>query len=115
MRPQRTLAAADEDVCLGSSVGDTAVVAVNESRRRDDLYDVVLRPHDERVEAGDWTYYVRGVKREDELLPRVVVWGELLVDVPMLLARGIKRLSSRSALPGLCRWYGSARSSPGKT
>lgn len=76
-------------------MGQTGGVAVDDQQRRHDLYDVPLRSHDERVEEGSWTYYVRGVKRDDELLPRVTLWGELLVDVPMLAARGIKRLVSR--------------------
>lgn len=68
---------------------------MDEQRRRDDLYDVTLRPHDQRVEVAGWIYYVRGVKRDEELLPRVALWGEVLVDVPILAARGIKRLVSR--------------------
>jgi len=40
-------------------------VAVDDRRRRRDLYEVSLRPHDERVEVAGWTYYVRAVKRAD--------------------------------------------------
>jgi hypothetical protein len=71
-------------------------VAVDEQRRRDDLYDVKLRPHDVRAEIGGWTYYVRGVRSKREFLPRMTpVIGELLVDVPLLIAAGLERLISR--------------------
>lgn len=77
-------------------LGHTGCVAVDEQRRRDDLYDVTLRPHDERVEAGGWTYYVRGVRDNGELLPRLrPTTGDLLVDGALLVSRGIKRLTRR--------------------
>ena len=71
-------------------------MAVDEQRRRDDLYDVRLRPHDVRAEIGGWTYYVRGVRNARELLPRTTpIIGELLIDVPLLIAAGVERLLSR--------------------
>lgn len=68
-------------------------MAVDETRRRDDRYEVALRDHDERVEVAGWVYYVRGVRDEKELLPRLSPVGELLVDAPVLAVRGIKRLA----------------------
>ena len=35
-----------------------------------DMYDVDLRDVDERVERGDWVFYVRAVKRRRELTRR---------------------------------------------
>lgn len=77
-------------------VSQTVDVAVDDQRRRDDLYEVNLRPHDERLEVGGWTYYVRAVKRESEFTRRSG-WlaGELLIDLPLLGFRAVRRLLGR--------------------
>jgi hypothetical protein len=71
-------------------------VVVDDQRRRDDLYEVNLRPHDERVEVGGWTYYVRAVKRESKFtLSSGWLTTVLLIDVPLLLFRAVRRLFGR--------------------
>lgn len=55
-----------------------------------------LRDHDERVELDGWTYYVRGVRRESELLPRRAVTADLLMELPVLAYRGVKWLATRN-------------------
>lgn len=56
------------------SLGKAASMAGDQQRRRDDLYDVTVPPHDERVEVSGWAHYVRGVRRDAELLPRLECW-----------------------------------------
>ena len=66
-------------------------MAVDDRRRQEDLYDVSLRPHDERVELKGWTYYIRAVKRDYEFTTsRLFFTNVWLVDVPRLLLRGVQ-------------------------
>lgn len=69
---------------------------MDNQRKRDDLYDVSLRPHDERVEVGGWTYYVRAVKRDHEFTtPQGWITQVWLIDLPLLLVRGVRRVLNR--------------------
>lgn len=70
-------------------------MTIDDERRRDDLYDVRLRAHDQRLERDGWVYYVRGVRHDGELLPRTGVTSELLVDLPVLVGRGIRWATAR--------------------
>lgn len=77
-------------------MGQTSTVTVDDQRRRDDLYEVTLRPHDERVELDGWTYYVRAVKRDSEFMGNAGwLTTELLIDLPLLLFRGLRRVLGR--------------------
>src|SRR5689334_17185047 len=42
-------------------------MAVDEQRAYHDMYGMTFRDWDERVQLGEWVYYVRGVKRVDEM------------------------------------------------
>ena len=60
-------------------------MAVDDRRRRRDLFEVSLRPHDERVEVAGWTYYVRAVQRDSEFTGTGPLTTELFIDLPLLL------------------------------